>query len=231
MLRSSASPRSSVLLLFRAASTVNAIAAAAAPVDTAVIARSIYDMAAPPQVVVFATGGGMQLASSLLTTPGSSRSVLDVQLPYSRASLVQILGREPAKYCSSGVAHDLAAAAFERAKALRETDGPAFGVGCTAALRSEPMKRGHHRCFVAVRTSGGTHEVTLTLAKGSRTRVTEDAVVSRVALVTLARACGLELTAEQLDSWRLDPDGDAPTGSGAQVALEKLEVSFTPVQG
>ena len=84
--------------------------------------------------------------------------------------LVQLLGSEPKKYCAPSVAHDLAAAAFERARALREANGPAIGVGCTAALRSEPMKRGAHRCFVAVRTEGGTHELALTLAKGARSR-------------------------------------------------------------
>ena len=68
------------------------------------------------------------------------------------------------------------------------------------------MKRGAHRCFVAVRTEAGTHEVALTLAKGARSRLLEDAVVSHVAVLALAKACGVGLSAEQAGSWRLPPD-------------------------
>ena len=212
-----------LLLFSRTVSTVRATA------DVTLLARSIYELPIPPQLVVYSTGGGIQLASYLLTTPGSSRSVLDVQMPYSRGSLVQILGHEPSKYCSSAVAHDLAAAAFERARTLREA-GPPVGVGCTAALRSEPMKRGAHRCFVAVRTESGTHELALTLAQGARSRQLEDAVVSRVALVALARACGLELSPAQRDMWRMDAD-DEGVKNGKSVRDEELQSKFTPSSG
>ena len=188
-------------------------------------------MPSPPQIVAFATGGGIQLASQLLTVPGSSRSVLDVQMPYSRGSLVQILGQEPKKYCSATVARDLATAAYERARTLRDAGaGPAVGVGCTAALRSEPMKRGMHRCFVAVHTDRGTYELTLNLAKGARSRVLEDAVVSRIALVGLARACDVDLDAAQSDAlWRLPADDAADEGgTRAAVEDERLEIAFTP---
>jgi hypothetical protein len=89
------------------------------------------------------------------------------------------------------------------------------------------MKRGAHRCFVAVRTIEGMHEVSLTLAKGARSRLAEDAVVSRVALVTLARASGVTLSAEQLDAWRLDADAD----ESVRVDDERLHTSFIPVAG
>lgn len=217
------------ILLLRAAATIRA-SAASGPSDAsaAVVTRALFGLSSPPQIVVFATGGGIQLASYMLTTPGASRSVLDVQMPYSRGSLVQLLGEEPKKYCSAAVANDLATAAYERARTLRNAnDGPAVGVGCTAALRSEPMKRGAHRCFVAVRTDGGTHQLALTLAKGARSRSLEDAVVSRIALVALARACGVELTAEHSDAlWRLPADD--VDGGRSDVAGERLEVTFTP---
>ena len=88
------------------------------------------------------------------------------------------------------------------------------------------MKRGAHRCFVAVRTEEGTHEVALTLAKGARSRVLEDAVVSRVALITLARASGLELSTQQGDLWRMRPD-EAGDVHDRHVDRETLEVTFT----
>lgn len=224
MMKMSACRSSRMLLLLRAASMVGASALPAEPVTN--LARAIYELSSPPQIVVYATGGGINLASYLLTTPGSSRCVLDVQMPYSRPSLTQVIGHEPTKYCSPAVAHDLAAAAFKRARSLQEANGPAVGVGCTAALRSEPLRRGAHRCFVAICTEGGTHELALTLAKGARSRQLEDAVVSRVALVGLARACGVELSAQQSDMWRLEPDAE-----GKSVENEKLVASFTPASG
>ena len=79
--------------------------------------------------------------------------------------------------------------------------------------------------FDAIRTSEGTHELALTLAKGARSRPSEDAVVGRVALVALARACGLELSEQQADMWRLPADAD---GSGKGVDEERLLTSFKP---
>ena len=231
--------RASVLLLLRAATSASGVAVpSGAAVEAGTIARAIFDLATPPQVVVFATGGGIQLASHLLGTAGASRCVLDVQMPYSRASLVQILGSEPKKYCAPEVARDLAAAAFERSRDLTrrardlgdEVTAPAIGVGCTAALRSEPMKRGAHRCYVAVRTEQGTHELAPTLAKGARSRLLEDAVVSRVALVALARASGVPLSAQQDEAWRLAADMDE-SAHRSRVDDERLITKFVPMGG
>ena len=91
--------RTSVLLaVLRAAST-----RASAETSASSLARAIYDLSTPPQVVVFATGGGVQLTTYLLGTPGASRSMLDVQLPYSRASLTQLLGAEPKRFVTPAV--------------------------------------------------------------------------------------------------------------------------------
>ena len=103
-----------------------------------------------------------------------------------------------------------------------------MGLGCTASLRSEPMRRGAHRCFVAVRTPAGTHELALTLAKGARSREAEDAVVSRVALVALAHACGVEGAPHPERSasfWQLGAD---EAGSDARLSDEHLAVAFRP---
>lgn len=66
--------------------------------------------------------------------------------------------------CTSDVASLLATRAYERCLELGGGDR-AVGLGCTAALRSVPMKRGDHRCFVAVRTAHGVYSLALTLAK------------------------------------------------------------------
>jgi hypothetical protein len=239
-----------VLLLYLSTSCSLVLGSGMSLSDAQTVARSIYELNPAPSVVAYVTGGGVQLVPTLLATPGASNSVLDVQIPYSRASLVQLLGKEPKSYCSAEVAHDLAAAAFERAQLLEAReyaeeyaapeDGggtssrkrPVIGLGCTAALRSEPMKRGEHRCFVAVRTSSGTHELSLTLAKGARTRELEDAVVSRVALAALAHACGVGSAPKPEDAasfWCLPSnDEECSLEFGESVGDEQLQVSFRP---
>mmetsp|Transcript_10857 Transcript_10857/g.33445 ORF Transcript_10857/g.33445 Transcript_10857/m.33445 type:complete len:137 (+) Transcript_10857:984-1394(+) len=94
-----------------------------------------------------------------------------------------------------------------------------------------PMKRGDHRCYIAVRTARGVHSFSLTLAKGARTRSREDAVVSRAALATLARACGMPspTLARGVEFWRLSADDpEATTEAAAQLEQEEAIEAFQP---
>jgi hypothetical protein len=123
----------------------------------------------------------------LLAVPGASSTVLEVNVPYSRNSLLELLGQvsgfryghwtaaapitvsptpdtpcaprmqEPSQYCSRETALDLAKAAFQRAAALSSFGAPIIGLGATAALASEPPKRGDHRVYIAAHTCNGTH--------------------------------------------------------------------------
>lgn len=65
--------------------------------------------------------------------------------------------QEPSQYCSPETALDLAKAAFQRAAALSSFGTPIIGLGATAALASEPPKRGDHRVYIAAHTCHGTH--------------------------------------------------------------------------
>lgn len=195
------------------------------------LVRLLCGLTPPPQLVVYATGGGANLAPFLLATPGASRAVLEVRVPYSRQSLIEILGSEPEAYASETVARDMATAAFDRACELSDEDDcavqreQAVGLGCTAALRSEPEKMGAHRCYIAVRTAAGLHEIALTLAKGSRSRMLEDVVVSRLALMALAHACGVPdapRPEHASEFWQLPPDTD-----GVAVDEEAVVYSFS----
>lgn len=195
------------------------------------IAAAIYELPTPHSIVVFTTGGGIQLATYLLATPGASRCMLEVQLPYSRASTAQLLGYEPARYATAEVAAHLATSAFERAKQLGEAGQPAVGLGGTAKLRSTAsLDPGDHRAFFAVRTEAGLYELELALTKGARSRLGEDSVVSGVALIALANACGVALSEQQRDAWRLvaDVEGDDADAFARLVEAEKLQASFAP---
>lgn len=114
----------------------------------------------PWQGVFYVTGGGSELLSELLTTPGASATVLEARVPYAAAALTDLLGRAPEQACSDATARGMAMAAFQRARALGAD--PAFGFACTASLASNRRKRGAHRAHVAVQTESATYGAHLT---------------------------------------------------------------------
>ena len=228
-------------MLYAALALCPAIVSArtALPSDAVALARRFHEQPRAPGCVFYLTGGGMQLVPWLLTVPGASRTVLELQVPYSQRSLQQLIGSEPTQYVSADVARRLARQAYLRAQALTGSEASAgsgggggggggsarcLGLGCTAALRSEPPKRGEHRCFLAVHSDVGVWELELTLAKGlSRSRELEDEVVSRCALVGLAKECDLPLpTAEPSGFWQQQPSHEDAPAAASSEALEQL---------
>jgi hypothetical protein len=71
-----------------------------------------------------------------------------------------------------------------------------FGVGCTASLVTDRPKRGEHRFHISIHAGEQIQTTSLTLIKGARDRVGEEAVLDAVLLNALAQALGL---AERLD--------------------------------
>ena len=113
---------------------------------------------------------------------GASRTVLDVQIPYASSAVTDYLGFEPGQFVSAETARSLARAAYFRAVDLRSGASPVAGVACTATIATDRLKRGEHRCHVAVYHATGYAVTSLTLAKGRRDRNGEDDVVSRLIL-------------------------------------------------
>ena len=221
-----------VMQLLRAASAITSCQASG-PLgfDVMGLVKQLYEKPQPPQIVGYITGGGAQLTPWLLGIAGASQSILELSMPYSKQSLEQILGVELEQYCSSDVARDLAEAAFIQAKKLSGESIKAnqcIGLGCTASIRSDPMRRGDHRCHVAVRTATGIHELELCLAKGARSRTSEDAIVSRVALLALLYGSGQGTpNANNCAAfWQVDADEGSAMGS---VASEELLHRFIPL--
>ena len=146
----------------------------------------------PTMAVVIASGGGAGSLAWLLGTEGASRTLLDVQVPYSAAAMGDLLGGIPDSAVSAAVAEDIARAAYARALGLRSDEAPVVGIGATAAIASDRPKRGSHRCFVAACTDAATTVYGLTFVKGLRDRRAEDEAVSRLIVSALAQACGVE---------------------------------------
>lgn len=154
--------------------------------------------AAPHRLVLEFAGAGSLALWWLHSVAGSSRTLLEATDRYSPAALADVLGGAPAQAVAVPTALAMAGHAYQRAQALgggvlvQGQAVPLLGVACTAAIATDYQKRGEHRCVVAVRQAAGSHTYTLQLGKGLRERAGEEAMVSRLLLHALARACGLD---------------------------------------
>ena len=163
------------------------------------------------------TGAGTQALAWLFAQGGASRTVLDAQVPYSSAALVEFTGRRAEQHVSAVEAMLMAERALERAESLAAAgdepqDMPLAGVACTAAIATDRERRGEDRCHVAFVTSDGRRGVmSLVMNKEARDRAGEEEVTSRLFLNMLAEAKGVALrvdvplaTGENLMMWTPD---------------------------
>jgi len=155
---------------------------------------------ATPHRTVFAfAGAGSRVLAWLHAVGGSSRTVLEAHDHYHPASLREALGRDPDPAVSPGVAIDLARRSHARALRLVVADaapGPVFGLGLTATIATDRVKRGDHRAEIASADGLGVRRVGIELAKGARDRAGEEGILGRWLLQLAAQASGLQGWAE-----------------------------------
>ena len=161
------------------------------------MAKKLHSVAGRGCIAV--TGSGIQAISDLFSEPGASRTILDAQVPYSRLALEEFVGALADQHVSSEEAKMMAKAALKRAQHLaqgEEVNEPLFGLGCTAAVSTDRVRRGEDRAHVA--WTNGTHSggASIWFDKQARTRANEDAVVSAIVLNSIALALNID---ERLD--------------------------------
>lgn len=138
------------------------------------------------RVALVVAGGGSGAAHALLSHPGASRFVLEVQVPYSPEAMFDYLGEKLESFCSAEAAATMAGRAFERALVFSlngRSDAPIAGVACTAALQTTRERRGRDRAFACIKTR--RKEVVRELAVSPGTRQEQEVAVSRELLVFL----------------------------------------------
>ena len=134
---------------------------------------------------VFHLTGGAGFLSEMLGVAGASRTVLEAKVPYSAASLAELLGGQPEQACSVPTARAMAMAALQRALHLAQSAEPSavggaealpadpnavpaadhiFGFAATASLATDRAKRGPCRAHVVVQTLAQTSHATLALS-------------------------------------------------------------------
>lgn len=116
------------------------------------------------QITLAVTGGGSRVIPLLLARCGASQTIVEVSVPYHPAALREYVGGRVDRACSEATALRLAVAAYQRGRRYiaaehRESGGAGTGsereiagVGCTAALATDRVRRGRDRVFVAVHT-------------------------------------------------------------------------------
>ncbi|KAK6921692.1 Cytidyltransferase-like domain [Dillenia turbinata] len=143
----------------------------------------------PTQAVLYLSGGASQAIGWLLSIPGASNTVLETIVPYSRMSMIQLLGKIPSQFVSPQTAEKMALSAYNRALKLSRPGSPVLGVGFTGSLASTRPKLGDHRFHLSMRTSDRLWASTVTFSKGLRTREQEDELSSHLLLEAMAKAC------------------------------------------
>lgn len=124
----------------------------------------------PWQGVFYLAGGGTSLIGEMLGTPGASRTVLDVRIPYASTAMAELLGAAPEQACSEATARAMAMSAFQQAQRLGA--GQPFGFACTASLATDRTKKGEHRAHAAIQTPTDTYTAFWTF-DGTRTEEEE----------------------------------------------------------
>ena len=207
--------------------------------------------ASAPRMVMEFAGAGAQALWWLHSVGGSSRTILEATDRYSPGSLIEAVGFEPERFASPEVAAALARHARARAAHLAP-GAPVFGLGLSATIATDRLKRGEHRCEVGVRDGFGTTRYGLAISKGERDRAGEEALVSELAIRAVADASGVlgaalpqladgeelhvelepegaaaEFARGEREWLLLAPDGD--TGGGLPRDAAVFSGSFNPV--
>lgn len=147
-------------------------------------------LASKVSLALATTGGGSELVSWLLDHPGASRAVVEAQIPYHPAALQDYLGASGPHRVEARTALQLAGQAYLRARQLTGQEGRAVGLGATAALATDRIRRGEDRAWVALRLEGEYRLLYLHFARGAADRLEQEEWLSRLALEALVSACG-----------------------------------------
>nr|GEY62994.1 nucleotidylyl transferase superfamily protein [Tanacetum cinerariifolium] len=155
----------------------------------------------PTQAVLYFSGGATQLLGWLGSVPGASNTLLEVIVPYSRMSMIQLLGKVPLQFTSKETAEDMALVAYNRALKLSKPGSPVVVSAINGMLSSNVdqscysihgitfLRLQESRFYLSTRTSDRLWASSVTLSKGLRSREQEDRVSSQVLLKAIADAC------------------------------------------
>ena len=138
------------------------------------------------------TGGGSGAVHALLSHPGASRFVLEVQIPYTQRAMFDYLGETIESACSAETARTMAGRAFERAVVFTLTEPvkiPILGIACTAALQTTRERRGEDRAHIHIKSRDNELARKIEFQSSDRKRQEEE--LGRALLESIAQFVGV----------------------------------------
>lgn len=148
----------------------------------------------PTQAVIYVTGGATQSLPWLQCIPGSSNTLLECTIPYSRSAFLSTIGpsvNAPSSFTSRHAARLLARAAYHRAVALASPGVRVVGVAAACTLATAKVHRSPCRAFVATHAADCAVDYDLTLSSRT-TRQEQDTLASRLVVQALADIAGVD---------------------------------------
>ena len=178
------------------------------------------------------TGGGVELLTWLLNHPGASGCILEARVPYHQRALREYLQAAGPHGSNQRTARDMAIRAFAKGCRFSGADATTIGLGCSAALATNRVRRGEDRAFVALRSLA---ELRFTQLRfwGESSRLEQEEALSNYCLDLICETSGLPFERYALPDFATVETGvlptDDPIGLLLQGHLDVIEIGIDGV--
>jgi phosphopantetheine adenylyltransferase len=151
--------------------------------------------------VITTTGGAFSSGSYLMSRPGASSTVVQLNGPYAQEATVKYIKEPTESFASLKAANELSITSLKQCRDLLYQEKYTFiGVGVTAALATNRWLKGDHRMHIVITTDINRFTFSLNLYKGFppdpetpekifRTRAQEDDLCGKLVIFAIAYIC------------------------------------------
>ncbi len=130
------------------------------------------------------SGAGFSFINTLLSTEGASSTLLNVDIPYSKYSLINhyyleepyISKLNTKKICQ--LLHDEYSKVID--KKLNKYKSQLLVISCLGSLKTNYIKKGNHHAWISLQSSSNARYIYLNLEKNLRSRIDEDLIIEDI---------------------------------------------------
>jgi cytidyltransferase-like protein len=152
------------------------------------------------RIISTITGGGFSSIGYLMSRPGASSSILQLNCPYAEEATVKYMEEPIESFASLKSANELSITSLKQCRDLLDQKYNFIGVGVTAALATNRWLRGDHRLHIVITTDINRFTFSLNLYKGYppdpetpeklfRSRAQEDDLCGKLIIFSIAYVC------------------------------------------
>jgi hypothetical protein len=150
--------------------------------------------------VITTTGGAFSSSSYLMSRPGASSSIVQLNGPYAQEATEKLMEEPTESFASLKAANELSITSLKQCRDLLDQKYNFIGVGVTAALATNRWLKGDHRLHIVITTDINRFTFSLNLYKGYppdpetpeklfRTRAQEDELCGKLVIFAIAYIC------------------------------------------